>query len=319
MWGGSTMGYKLAGYDVIGCNEIDKRVMSLYCQNHHPKYSYLEPIQEFKKREDYPEELYTLDILDGSPPCSTFSICGSREKSWGVEKRFREGQATQVLDTLFFDFIDVAHRLRPKVVIAENVKGILLGNAKRYVEEIYQGFDRAGYNCQHFVLNAQNMGVPQKRERVFFICLRKDLVEYVPKSEDLFNDNPRLILEFNEPPITCKDAGITLGEPITAKCYVEEWERLKRGEHRKYLQSLLISKDEVHPTLIAGYGGKASPMPDWDMRWLSREDICKISTFPIDYDFGTQKPAYVCGMSVPPVMIAQIATEVYEQWLSKIK
>ena len=58
MWGGSTMGYKLAGYDVIGCNEIDPRMMSIYRENHNPKYSFCEPIQDFKKRKDLPKELY---------------------------------------------------------------------------------------------------------------------------------------------------------------------------------------------------------------------------------------------------------------------
>ena len=99
--GGSTMGYKLAGYDVIGCNEIDKRMMYAYCQNHNPRFPFLAPIQEFKNREDLPPELFNLDILDGSPPCSTFSMVGSREDAWGVEKKFREGQQEQVLDALF--------------------------------------------------------------------------------------------------------------------------------------------------------------------------------------------------------------------------
>lgn len=65
--GGSTMGYKLAGFDVIGCNEIDKNLMDCYIINHNPKYPYCESIQEFKKRNDLPIELYNLDILDGSP------------------------------------------------------------------------------------------------------------------------------------------------------------------------------------------------------------------------------------------------------------
>ena len=104
--GGSTMGYKLAGFDVIGCNEIDPKMMKAYVENHNPKYSFLEGIQTFKLREDLPEELFNLDILDGSPPCSSFSMAGNRESDWGKEKKFREGQAEQVLDTLFFDFID---------------------------------------------------------------------------------------------------------------------------------------------------------------------------------------------------------------------
>ena len=138
--GGSTMGYKLAGFDVIGCNEIDPKMMEAYKANHNPKYAYLEPIQTFKMREDLPQELYELDILDGSPPCSSFSMAGNREKDWGKDKVFREGQAMQVLDTLFFDFIDLAKKLQPKVVVAENVKGLLLGEAKAYVRQIYREY-----------------------------------------------------------------------------------------------------------------------------------------------------------------------------------
>ncbi len=58
------MGYKLAGFEVIGCNEIDPKMMEAYKVNHNPKYSYLEPIQTFKLRKDSPKELYNLDILD---------------------------------------------------------------------------------------------------------------------------------------------------------------------------------------------------------------------------------------------------------------
>lgn len=316
--GGSTMGYKLAGFDVIGCNEIDPRVMNLYETNHHPRYAFLEPIQTFKDRTEFPDALYNLDILDGSPPCSTFSMAGSREEAWGVEKKFREGQAEQVLDTLFFDFIELARKLQPKVVIAENVKGLLLGDAKKYVSRIYDDFDEAGYYVQHFLLDAQDMGVPQRRERVFFVCLRKDLIDRVPVQNNLFDVTPYINLEFDEPTITCEDAGLELGDPITTPCYSEEYDRLKAGLPKRYLQCALYPKNVVHPTLIAGYKSKASPMPDWGKQWLSVSDICKVSSFPQDYDFGTQKPEYVCGMSVPPLMIAQIATQVYEQWLTKI-
>ncbi len=319
--GGSSMGYKLAGFDVVGCNEIDKRVMDLYEKNHHPRYAYLEPIQTFKERTAFPDALYNLDILDGSPPCSTFTIAmaRTRQETWGKEKRFREGQAEQVLDTLFFDFIDVVRKLRPKVVIAENVKGLLQGAAKKYVQRIHMEFEDAGYTCQHFLLDAQYMGVPQHRERVFFVCLRKDLMRYVPTGYTLFDTYPLLNLQFNEKPITCEDAHLTLGDPITAPCYLDEYKRLKNGEETKYQQSALVNKTDVHPTILAGYRQKASPMPSWGMNWLSNESVCKVSSFPQDYDFGNQKPYYVCGMSVPPVMIAQIASRVYEQWLSKIK
>lgn len=316
--GGSTMGYKLAGFDVIGCNEIDHRMMYVYCKNHNPSFSFLEPIQTFKERQDLPPELFNLDILDGSPPCSTFSMAGSREDAWGKMKHFREGQSEQVLDTLFFDFIDLAKKLQPKVVVAENVKGLLLGNAIKYVQRIYADFEAAGYYCQHWLLDAQYMGVPQRRQRVFFVCLRKDLIEYVPQKHNIFDISPCLTLDFNEPRITCEDAGIELGDEITTKCYVEDYYRLQRMEKRKYMQSNLFQKTDVHPTLLASYSDKASPMPAWERKWLSKSDICKVSSFPQDYDFGNQNPHYICGMSVPPVMMAQVASRIYEQWLEKI-
>ena len=68
------MGYKLAGFDVIGCNEIDPKMMKCYIENHNPQYTFLEDIRDLVRRNNLPEELYNLDILDGSPPCSTFSL-----------------------------------------------------------------------------------------------------------------------------------------------------------------------------------------------------------------------------------------------------
>jgi DNA (cytosine-5)-methyltransferase 1 len=164
--GGSSMGYKLAGYDVVAANDIDPKMAEVYKQNHHPKQFFLCPIKELLSRDDFPK----VDVLDGSPPCSTFSIAGDREKSWQKNKKFREGQARQVLDDLFFDYIYLVEKMQPKVAIAENVKGMLIGNAKWYAQEIFIKFQRIGYTCQVFLLNAATMGVPQKRERVFFIA-----------------------------------------------------------------------------------------------------------------------------------------------------
>lgn len=71
--GGSTMGYKLAGFDVIGCNEIDPKVNQVYVANHAPRFNFLEDIRTLRERE-LPPELYSLDILDGSPPMFHFLL-----------------------------------------------------------------------------------------------------------------------------------------------------------------------------------------------------------------------------------------------------
>ena len=124
--GGSTMGYKLAGFNHLGGVEIDPPIADIYKTNHNPKYLYLEDIRNFVKRSDIPQELYNLDLLDGSPPCSSFSMAGNREKDWGKSKVFKEGQAQQVLDDLFFEYIELAKKLQPKIVLAENVLILLI-------------------------------------------------------------------------------------------------------------------------------------------------------------------------------------------------
>ncbi len=91
--GGSTMGYKLAGFDVIGCNEIDAKVNRCYVANHSPRYNFLEDIRTLRERErerGLPPDLYNLDILDGfphAPPSPLPEIV----KRIGVKKRNSEG------------------------------------------------------------------------------------------------------------------------------------------------------------------------------------------------------------------------------------
>lgn len=325
--GGSTMGYKLAGFDVIGCNEIDPRMMNVYVTNHHPKFPFLEPIQSFKERTDLPPELFRLDILDGSPPCSTFSIAGSREKVWGKMKRFREGQSKQVLDTLFFDFIDLAKRLQPKVVVAENVKGLLVGNAKDYVRRIHESFDDAGYYCQHFLLDAQYMGVPQRRERVFFVCLRKDIAAPFLVPNGLFEKVPYIDMNFNEKPIMFGEVADYSGREITSKVIRFLWDNRKPGDsdqgetnQRLYGKDSNFNQVYVFPDKICStLATKEQGLIHFDQpRFLGQSEVCSISSFPQDYDFCGQSPHYICGMSVPPVMMANMASRIYEQWLSKL-
>lgn len=325
--GGSTMGYKLAGFDVIGCNEIDHRMMYTYCQNHDPKFPFLEPIQDFKLRDNLPEELFNLDILDGSPPCSTFSMSGNRGKDWGVEKKFREGQAKQVLDTLFFDFIDLAKKLQPKVVISENVKGMLSGEAIKYVAKVYEEFENAGYYCQHWLLDGQNMGVPQRRERVFFVCLRKDLAEPFLYQANMFEQKPTLNMCFKESTILFGDVADYSGREFSSKVIRTLWENRQDGDTDQSFANMrlygknsnfnqsYVHEDKVCPTLA----GKESCLIHFNQpKYLGASEVCCISSFPQDYNFAGQSPHYVCGMSVPPIMTAQVASRVYKQWLSKL-
>lgn len=327
--GGSTMGYKLAGYEVIGNCEIDPRMNEVYIANHHPMFNFCEPIQDLKKRKDLPDELYHLDVLDGSPPCSSFSMSGDREKQWGKKKKFKEGQAKQVLDTLFFDFIDLAKRLQPKVVIAENVKGLLLGNAKKYVAKIYKELEGAGYYVRHFLLNGADMGLPQRRERVFFVCLRKDLATPLLENNGFFERRPRIEMEFNHPHIPISEVTDYMGDEITIGGVIRKlWMYRMPGDRsqeeanvRLYgkvanFNQMYAYQDLICPTVAS----KKSGIIHFDRPlYLSVTELMKVSSFPLDYDFKGQTPYYICGMSVPPQMMKRVSQEVYKQWLKVIK
>jgi len=325
--GGSTMGYKLAGFDVVGCNEIDPKMMDAYVTNHKPKYSFLESIQTFKNRNDLPKELYELDILDGSPPCSSFSMAGNREKDWGKEKKFREGQAHQILDDLFFDFIDLAKKLQPKIVVAENVKGLLLGEAKAYARRIYKEFDDAGYIVQHWLLNAAKMGVPQKRERVFFIAMRKDLCEPFLFQKDMFTQVPKLEMNFNEREIPFKHILSNYTDRNLSKKYLMLWENRKYGDvdfsdssarigenPNAHFNYKYLYMDKVSNTITASDNCVLYDFP----RYRNFDELCECGSYPKDYDFGKNKPEYLIGMSVPPIMIYKIAQQIYNQWIEKL-
>lgn len=317
--GGSTMGYKLAGFNHLGGVEIDPKVAAVYKINHNPKYLYVEDIREFVKRNDLPKKLYNLDILDGSPPCSSFSMAGNREKDWGKEKVFREGQALQILDELFFDYIALAKKLQPKVVIAENVKGLIQGNAKSYVKKIKAVFEDAGYKVQLFLLNAASMGVPQKRERVFFICQRNDL--NFPLLELRFNEKAILFKEIKEKNCKSKECFqfpksekerldlIQYGD----RDLVNADKKIRGNDKNAFFNQTLIYNDKVMGTIT---GQEKSFVFD-EKRRLSNKECQLASSYPLDYNFKKVEPKYLIGMSVPPVMTAQIAHQIYLQWFLK--
>lgn len=313
------MGYKLCGCDVIGCCELDKKMNEVYVANHKPKYNYLEDIRDFNKREDLPQELYDLDILDGSPPCSTFSMAGQREKAWGKEKKFREGQKEQTLDDLLFVFIETVEKLKPKVAIMENVEGLMQGNAFNYVINIYEKFNKIGYQIKHYLLKGENMGVPQTRHRVFFVATRLNF------------DLDKLDLSFNYKPITygmIKEGELKpLGKDtkfyqIASQANEKDKSiadtRVRLGQKASAFQTLYIRDNMVIPTQRA----KPDLIDIKHIAYVSKETIRNSQTFPQDYNFipnTYSNVGYICGMSVPPLMIKRLVTRLIENGLFDYK
>lgn len=312
--GGSSMGYKRAGCEVIAANDIDPDMEWHYKLNIKPKHYFLCPIADLMKI-DLPPELFDLDILDGSPPCSTFSMAGNREKDWGKEKHFREGQAKQVLSDLFFDYLDLVGRLRPKVAIAENVKGMILGNGKGYTKMVMARFKELGYRPQLFLLNSADCGVPQKRERVFFCAVRCDI------------DVPPLKLAPTHRWISageaCSDVDsgpIENPRPNDIKYWhktrpMESYGSVKKrlGHPDGCFSHIRLSGKHPSPTLTSNL----QTLTHWKYpRKLNHAEVKRLGSFPDDYQVKSHEIGnYIIGMSVPPKMSEQVARAVIDQWL----
>lgn len=328
--GGSSMGYKLAGFDVVGANDIDPKMASVYKDNLDPKYFFETPIGELVdlvQAGDFPDELLGIDILDGSPPCSTFSLSGNREKDWGVDKVFREGQAKQILSDLFFDYLELVRVIQPKVFVAENVAAMLFGNAKGYVRQIVRTAKEYGYCVQVFKLNASSFGIPQSRTRIFFVGRRMDramgsLVIRAPKqiTKLTLRDAFRGLVQSQESLDTC------MLNPSTQK--YKHWHAAKRGEQfLKTRKRLGLSYS--HFNMYRCSWNRESPClttspvlfhPD-EPRCFTDKELYRISSFPDDYkstklkgNKGKTIAQYLTGMSVPPRLMEFIASAIGRQW-----
>lgn len=178
--GGSSTGYRMAGYRVLLANEFVPIAQESYAANMGP-YTVLAP--ESIKDLTGPEILRRiglkegeLDVLDGSPPCQAFSTAGKREKGWGTERQYEHG-ASQRNEDLFDEYIRLVHWLRPRTFVAENVSGLVKGTAKGYFLRILAALKTAGpgYVVEARLLDAQWLGVPQARQRIIFVGVRADL------------------------------------------------------------------------------------------------------------------------------------------------
>lgn len=177
--GGSSTGHKMAGIDMVYSNEFVPIARQTYKLNHPGTL-----VDGRDVRKVDPKELLDrlglkrgeLDLLDGSPPCLSFSSAGARDKGWGAVRPYSEG-ICQRTDDLFYEFIRILKYVKPKVFVAENVTGLVRGTAKGYFLEILAALKAAGYTISVRVLNAAYLGVPQARERVIFVGVRNDLVK----------------------------------------------------------------------------------------------------------------------------------------------
>ena len=175
--GGSSLGYRMAGFKVLWANEFVKEAQEVYRANFPDTLLDTRDI----RRVDPGDILAAtglkrgeLDLLDGSPPCSSFSTAGKRSKGWGKARAYSTGHV-QRTDDLFFEFVRLLDGLQPRAFVAENVSGLVKGVGKGYFLAILAALRGAGYRVRSQLLDAQWLGVPQARQRLIFVGTRLDL------------------------------------------------------------------------------------------------------------------------------------------------
>ena len=180
--GGSSCGYKLAGGEVLFVNEFQQVAMDDYLANfpdtpHHITGD-IKDVTGKQIMEMTGLKVGELDLLDGSPPCPPFSMSGTKQKGWGKEKT-AYGMKQKNIEDLTWEQIRIAGEMMPKVIVCENVKGLTMEYASEHLARMVNDFEALGYTTVYKVLKGHEHGVPQKRERVFIVSVRNDVLDAI--------------------------------------------------------------------------------------------------------------------------------------------
>jgi DNA (cytosine-5)-methyltransferase 1 len=174
--GGSSLGYRMAGFRVAWANEFVDAARDTYRANAPATTLDGRDIRDVTGAEVLDAVGLSsgeLDLLDGSPPCAAFSTAGKRQDGWGTVNSYSD--TAQRSDDLFFEYARLVGEIQPRVFVAENVSGLVKGSAKGYFKLILRALRAVGYRVEARLLNAAWLGVPQSRQRLFFIGVREDL------------------------------------------------------------------------------------------------------------------------------------------------
>lgn len=327
--GGSSTGYRMAGFKVALANEFVPIAQDSYRANMDPS-TIIDPrgIQEVTaasilKATGIAEG--ELDIFDGSPPCQAFSTAGKRAKGWGKDRTYEHG-ARQKNENLFEEYIRILAGLKPRVFIAENVSGLVKGVAKGFFLEILAALKACGYRVEARVLDAQWLGVPQMRQRLIFVGVRNDLglapvfpkplsfqytvrdaLPWIVKCEEMAGYNGHPMMSSDKPSQT-----ILLTGSNNCEAHIGTF----KGER---------SIDDVAPTVLthgrAHTNSELTISGDVERRKFTIAEVKRICAFPDDFIL---KGSYAqqwerLGNSVPPVMMAAIATEIRDKILIPLR
>jgi|TARA_B100001094_G_C18187174_1_gene804576 DNA (cytosine-5)-methyltransferase 1 len=350
--GGSSTGYRLAGGKILCVNEFVEEAQNTYRENYPDTPILPGDIKELSGK-DFLDVVGLkegeLDILDGSPPCSAFSVAGKLSHSadgkhsdgWGQTKNYSDGKMVENIEDLFFEFLRVADDIRPKIIVAENVKGLTIGEAKQYFNKINNTFEDIGYDVVAKVLDSRYFGVSQTRTRVIFIGLRNDITEkaglnfmtinsvFPEQSVDVIPLKDALVgLEYDAEEVDYltkkflntaywKDTGSNM--EIDPPKVLTGMDYHPKGHHFNLKR---VSQYAPAPTLTAmGSNDTTAGAFHWaEPRKLTIGELKRIQSLPDDFKLTGKwnQQSERIGRMVPPLMMKAIADSIYNKVLKEI-
>jgi DNA (cytosine-5)-methyltransferase 1 len=292
--GGLDLGFIKAGHEIIWANDNFPDAVETYRRNIGDHIT-CEDISKIPSSQ-IPEH----DILIGGFPCQGFSVANIKRGEHDERNK------------LYLELLRVLVDKQPKFFLAENVKGILSLMQGKVFEMIIGDFEKAGYKVKHKVLNAANFGVPQRRERVFIIGVRKDLSISLKHPEPTHEESPSLFAD--------KKKWVSIGEALGNIPEPEEKNDLANHTYSKfklkfngYLGNRAIDPSKPAPTVTARgdeKGGVVVLHHPNNHRRMSVRELALTQSFPIDFIFeGNNSSAYrQIGNAVPPLLAFAVAS-----------
>jgi DNA (cytosine-5)-methyltransferase 1 len=351
--GGSSTGYRLAGGNILCVNEFVEEARNTYKENYPNTPILPDDINKLSGQEFLDIsglDVGELDILDGSPPCSAFSMAGNvshgkgntHKDAFGKTKGYSDIKEVSNIEDLFFEFLRVADVIKPKVIIAENVAGLTMGEAKQYFNKIQNTFEKIGYDVCAKVLNSAYFGVPQTRNRVFFIGIRSDITLQIGLTfmniESIFpTENKSMVilkdalnnLEYDDEEVKTltekftntaywRDTGSKM--PINPEKVLTGMDYHHKGHHFNLKR---VSLEKPAPTLTAmGSNDTTAGAFHWnEPRKLTIGELKRIQSLPDDFVLTGKwnQQSERIGRMVPPLLLKSIADSVYENVIKEYK
>lgn len=326
--GGSSLGYKMAGYQVLASSEFIPVARQTYQANHPNVHVFEKDIRETTVEEVLEAtglKVGELDVMDGSPPCASYSPVGKREKLWGKAKPYSDG-VKQRTDDLFDEYLRLVEGLKPKVVIAENVKGLTMGKSKEVLNEILIKFASIGYNVDYKLIDGADFGVPQTRLRVIIMAVREDL-GILPTFPVAKTPNTVSVREAFDGLVINEEERQELLNKMKNYSIYPFWleledEPLGSWHHKRFsLCRNFYDKPSRTITQRNSDLSCAGVCHSFEPRKYTIDELKRLFSFPDDFQLigKYNQQAERLGRSVPPLMMKAIALHIKENILDKIK